>query len=451
MSLLRRLDTHHKLYASFALLLCLSVGLSLWMLGQLGQMSALTAGAGHKLGAAAQSGYAGARLLAWCAIGATLLAAALLALWLRAELARPLQAAAAMARRVAGGDLSSHIGLAAAGDAGQMLDAMQQMNDKLAGMLVKVRGGTESIAGNAGQIAAASMLLSARAEDQAAALEQSAGAIEQLSATVRQNAGHAQQATELALAASDVAARGGSAVAEVVDTMATIKASSRRIGEIIGVIDAIAFQTSILALNAGVEAARAGEHGRGFAVVAAEVRSLAQRSATEAKEIKRLIDDATGQAGAASVLADKAGQTMRDVLASVQQVSAVIGDIAAASAQQSAGVEQVSHAIALMGQATRQSAGVVEQSAAAAAALRDQAGNLSRASAAFVLGPEHGILPPTIHLVASNPHRLRTARADSGPRSRPSPVRAVVALASVPRPARGRLAAARHDLDWNEF
>jgi methyl-accepting chemotaxis protein len=270
--------------------------------------------------------------------------------------------------------------------------------------------------------------------------------MEQLTATVKQNAEHAHQASKLAVSASEVAVKGGAVVAEVVGTMASINDSSRRIAEIIGVIDAIAFQTNILALNAAVEAARAGEQGRGFAVVASEVRNLAQRSASAAKEIKLLIDDSVDKVSAGTLLADKAGKTMNDVVTSVKRVTDIISEIADASAEQTAGIEQVNQAIAAMDQATQHNASLVEQSAAAAASMRDQAGSLSRATAAFVLGPEHGCPAPAIHLVASNPNNKVGAA-----RPKPSSARAVVALAPVPKTKRSRGSAVKRDLDWEEF
>jgi methyl-accepting chemotaxis protein len=286
MFLLRRLDTHHKLYASFALLLCLGAALSLWLLAQLAQLSA--SGGAARL----HTGYAGARLVTAAAIGVTLAAAAVLALWLRADLARPLQAATAMAHRIAAGDLSSQIGLAAGAEAGQLCQAMQHMNDTLAAMVAKLRGGTEHIAANAGQIAAASMLQSARCDEQAAALAQAESALQQLEASMRMHA-----------------------------------------------------------------------------------------------------DLATGLAGALT-------------------------------------------GVGAIRQAGGQVAQLAVEAATASTAMRAQAACLSRASAAFVLGPEHGVQAPAIHLVASNPHRLRTARA-------------LAPLVSVPQLARAR--AGRRDLDWNEF
>jgi methyl-accepting chemotaxis protein len=454
MRYLKRLDTHHKLYASFALLLCMSMGLSLWMLGQLGQMSILTAGNTQKLGATAilaQSGYADARLFAWTAIGVTITFAVMLALWLHAEMVRPVHRAADMARRVAGGDLSSHIGMQAAGETGALLSSMQQMNDNLAGMIVKVRAGTESIAGNAGQIAAGSLALSSRTEEQAGTLQETTASMGQLTVSVRQHAEHIQQASKLALTAAEAAAQGGAVLAEVAGTMMSIHGSSRRIADIVGIIDAIAFQTRILALNASVEAARAGEQGRGFAVVAAEVRTLAQRSALAAKEIKLLIDDTVDRVDAGSMLADKAGQTMQDVVASVKKVSGIISDIAHASSEQSAGIEQVSQALSAMDQATRQNAGLLAQSAGAAAAMRDQAVSLSRVTAAFILGPEHGVKAPAVHLVSNNLNRIakpRSARTVHPGNS----ARSVVTLVPSSRAPRSNSGwAANRNLEWEEF
>jgi len=447
MNFIRRLDTNFKLYACFALLAALCAGLTLWMLSQLGLISELAARAARAgaadAGRAAQvrADYALASLFAWLAIGADAAVAAALALWLRAEVARPVHQAVGVARKVAAGDLSSRINPAAAGagDAGLLLLTMQEMNDRLVGMIVKVRSGADTISSGAGEIASGNMDLSARTERQAAALEQTASSMEQLTATVKQNAENAHQASKLAVSASEVAVKGGDVVAEVVGTMASINDSSKRIAEIIGVIDGIAFQTNILALNAAVEAARAGEQGRGFAVVAAEVRSLAQRSAAAAKEIKALIDDSVEKVSAGTTLADRAGATMHEVVSSVKRVTDIIGEIASASAEQTAGIEQVNQAITAMDQATQENASLVEQSAAAAASMRDQAGSLARVVGAFALGPEHARPGAQIHLIASNPKRIATTRQD---RTRPR----IVAVRTAPRGA-----AASPDIDWEEF
>ena len=431
MSFIRQLDTNLKLYACFAFLMGLSTGLALWLLGQSGPAdSALPAGT--------------TRPWAWLCIAAVPAAAALLARWLRAEMARPVHEAAVLARRVAAGDLSTRPGLASGGEAGMLMQTMQEMNDKLVGMIIKVRSGTDSIASSAGDIASGSMDLSARTEEQAASLEETATSMEQLTATVKQNAEHAHQASKLAVSASEVAVKGGAVVAEAVGTMASINDSSKRIAEIINVIDGIAFQTNILALNAAVEAARAGEQGRGFAVVASEVRNLAQRSAAAAKEIKMLIDDSVEKVSAGTLLADKAGKTMHDVVTSVKRVTDIIGEIADASAEQTVGIEQVNQAIAAMDQATQHNGALVEQAAAAAASMRDQAASLSRTTGAFVLGPGHPVTAPLVHLVSNNPHRLAPrSGAEARPRAKVTAVKVV--------PQRSGASVASGELDWEEF
>jgi methyl-accepting chemotaxis protein len=437
MLILRQLDTNLKLYACFALLMSLNAALSLWLLGQLGQPDSITVAAAQKLSAA--------RNFTWFCMIVMIALAAMLAIWLRGAIARPAQEAAAIARKVAAGDLSTRIVPAAGGAAGTLLHTMQDMNDRLVGMIIKVRSGTDSIAASAGEIAGGSMDLSARTEEQAASLEETATSMEQLTATVKQNAEHAHQASKLAVSASEVAVKGGAVVAEVVGTMAAINDSSKRIAEIIGVIDAIAFQTNILALNAAVEAARAGEQGRGFAVVAAEVRNLAQRSAAAAREIKVLIDDSVERVDAGTALADKAGKTMHAVVASVKRVTDIIGEIADASAEQTVGIEQVNQAIVAMDRTTQHNAALVEQAAAAAASMRDQAASLSRATGAFILGPGHPAPAPAIHLVASNPHQLGKAAPDARARAKVSALRAV-ALRPAAAAQRGGGSA-----DWEEF
>lgn len=455
MRTLKRLATHHQLAASFALVLCMSLGLSFWLLVQLSQMSVLTAGNTQKLSAAAAQAhatFAGARMFAWIAMGATLTATVMLALWLHAKLVRPVHRAADMARRVASGDLSSHIGMPASGEPGELLSSMQQMNDNLAGMIVKVRAGTESIASHAGQIAAGSMVLFSRTEEQTGLLGTTAAAVGQLSVKLKHNAEHVQQASKLASAAADAALKSGAEVADLVGTMQSIHGSSKRIADIIGVIDAMALQTRILALNASVEAARAGEQGRGFAVVAAEVRTLAQDSALAAKEIRQLIELALDQASAGSMLADKAGHTMLDVVASFKRVNGIIDDVALATSAQLSDVEQVTKAMSTMDQAHQQHANVLNQSVAAAAAMRDQAGNLSRVTAAFILGAEHGVPAPAIHLVSNNLKLIGKPRAARVANAGNHPARAVVTLVPSSRVPRGNSGwAANRNLEWEEF
>lgn len=445
MSLLRRFDSHHKLYASFALLLCLSMGLSFWMLGQLGQMSTLV-----------QPGRAVARmmevrLILWLALGVTLAATAMLALWLRGEVDRPVHEAATMARRVAGGDLSSHIGLAAAGEAGELLDSMQQMNDNLAGMIVKVRAGTESIAGSAGQFAACSMVLTARTEQQVGSIEETSARAKQRASAIRDHAGDVQHANKLANSAFAAALTATAAVAEVMESMTSIHHASTRIAAISGVVDSLASQADVLALSAAVEAARDGAQGRGRAALAAEVRTLAQRSANFAKDLRMLIDDSLNQSSAGKMLADKAGKTMHELTARVDLVTASVGGIADAGAAHGDGLEQLNADIAAIEQAARQTAALVAQSTAAAASMRDQAGSLSRATAAFVLGPEYGVRPPAIRLVSSNPGRLVQTRSVVGGAARLTTVQAGTSVLPTPRLVRGRVAAARRDVEWDKF
>jgi methyl-accepting chemotaxis protein len=293
--------------------------------------------------------------------------------------------AAEVAGRIAAGDLS-HPVATRAGDTASLLAAMETMRASLVQIVSEVRSGTDTIATAAAEISSGNLDLSSRTEQQASSLEETASSMEELTSTVRQNADNARQANVLAASASEVALQGGAVVAEVVHTMASINASSNRIVDIIGVIDGIAFQTNILALNAAVEAARAGEQGRGFAVVASEVRSLAQRSAAAAKEIKTLIDDSVGKVDAGGKLVDKAGHTMTEIVASITRVTDIMGDIASASHEQTMGIEQVNSAIAQMDEVTQQNAALVEEAAAAAGSLQDQSSVLAQLVGTFKLG-----------------------------------------------------------------
>jgi methyl-accepting chemotaxis protein len=300
----------------------------------------------------------------------------------------PLDAAVRQARRVADGDLSGEIETGSRNEFGQLLGALRDMTTSLASIVGEVRAGSELIATASNEIAAGNMDLSSRTERQASSIEETAASIEELTSTVRQNAENARQANGVVANASQVAAVGGEVVAEVVGTMNAINESARRIVDIIGVIDGIAFQTNILALNAAVEAARAGEQGRGFAVVAAEVRNLAQRSASAAREVKGLITDSVEKVDSGSRLVTRAGSTMEEIVVSVRRVADIMGEITTASAEQSAGVEQIHQAISQMDQATRQNAALVEQAAGAAQSLQESAASLAGRVSVFRLASQ---------------------------------------------------------------
>ncbi len=301
------------------------------------------------------------------------------------SIVRPLTRAVEVAETVAAGDLSVDIRAESRDETGQLMQALRNMNDSLAKVVGEVRTGTETIATASGQIASGNHDLSSRTEQQASSLEQTAASMEELTSTVKQNADNARQANQLAVSASEVAVKGGSVVSQVVDTMGSINASSKKIVDIIGVIDGIAFQTNILALNAAVEAARAGEQGRGFAVVASEVRSLAQRSAAAAKEIKTLIGDSVEKVEAGSKQVAEAGRTMDEIVGSVRRVTDIMGEITAASQEQTSGIEQINQAITQMDQVTQQNAALVEEASAAAQSLQEQAGSLSQIVGVFRL------------------------------------------------------------------
>jgi methyl-accepting chemotaxis protein len=328
--------------------------------------------------------------------------------WLTVGITTPVRRAVASARRVADGDLTEDIQVTCSDELGQLQQALKDMNGNLLKIVRDIRSGTDEMATASSEIAAGNLDLSSRTEQQAASIEETASSMEELTSTVKQNADNAMQANTLTNEASDVATQGGAVVAQVVQTMADITTSSKKIVDIIGVIDGIAFQTNILALNAAVEAARAGEQGRGFAVVAAEVRTLAQRSASAAKEIKGLIDDSVDKVNTGSTLVQKAGATMGQIVSSVQRVTDIMAEITAASREQSVGIEEVNRAIAQMDQVTQQNAALVEESAAAAGSMHDQATGLAHAVSAFKLGME----PAPVARTAARP-------ALSAPASRP--------------------------------
>ncbi|HEV2609990.1 MAG TPA: methyl-accepting chemotaxis protein [Noviherbaspirillum sp.] len=342
----------------------------------------------------------------------------------------------AIASRIAQGDLAAAV-VTKPGDRTSMMHAMKEMRESLLNIVAEVRSGTDSIGTSSREIASGNQDLSARTEQQAASLEETASSMEELTSTVKQNADNARQANELARSASNVALKGGQVVSQVVDTMCSINESAKKIADIIGVIDGIAFQTNILALNAAVEAARAGEQGRGFAVVATEVRNLAQRSAAAAKEIKTLISDSVDKVETGGRLVAEAGSTMDEIVESVRRVTDIMADIAAASEEQTAGIEQVNQAIGHMDQATQQNAALVEQAAASAESLREQAGTLARLVSIFKLDAERN---QAIHGSSTLPGSAKTVAPAARPIAAPAPAR------RLPSPAEKTTGG-----DWEEF
>jgi len=309
----------------------------------------------------------------------------LLAILISRLVAQPLREALSIADKVASNDLTGNGIVKSKDETGLLMQALNGMTKSLRTIVGDVSDSIAIINVASGEIASGNTDLSSRTESQASSLEETASAMEELTSTVKQNADNAHQANQLVISASQVAVQGGEVVGQVVDKMSTIKDSSRKIADIIGVIDGIAFQTNILALNAAVEAARAGEQGRGFAVVATEVRSLAQRSASAAKEIRDLISDSVGQVEEGSLLVDRAGMTMSEIVASVKQVATIMNEISVASREQSTGIEEINRAVSMMDESTQQNAALVEQAAAAAQSLRDQANSLSRVVSQFRL------------------------------------------------------------------
>ncbi|MBK9443034.1 MAG: Tar ligand binding domain-containing protein [Comamonadaceae bacterium] len=365
----------------------------------------------------------------------------------------PLRRAVDVTEAVAQGDLAQPVDAAGSDEISALMRAVTHMQTSLSGVVRHVRQGSESVATASAEIAQGNQDLSARTENQASALEQTAASMEQLSATVKQNADSARQANQLAMSASTVAVQGGEVVAQVVDTMKGINEASRKISDIIQVIDGIAFQTNILALNAAVEAARAGEQGRGFAVVASEVRALAGRSAEAAKEIKVLISASVERVAQGTSLVDQAGTTMNDVVSSIRQVTDIMGQISNASEEQSLGVSQVGEAITQMDQVTQQNAALVEEMAAAANSLKSQAQDLVQTVAVFKLGAEDSVgLPrlPTAKVRSLAPKVAnfkgsdrRTVGATKGTATR-SP-------SATPAPAKTLTSNATSDADWETF
>ncbi len=353
----------------------------------------------------------------------------------------PVGRASAQARRIAEGDLTPQ-NIAGHGTRADVIGELERSLDTMAANLTRivaaVRDGSESVATASAEIAQGNSELSSRTEHQASALEETAASMEELSSTVQQNAENARQGNQLAQGASTVAVKGGEVVGQVVETMKGINDSSRKIADIISVIDGIAFQTNILALNAAVEAARAGEQGRGFAVVAGEVRNLAQRSAEAAKEIKTLISTSVGRVEQGTALVDQAGTTMTEVVSAIRRVTDIMGEISAASSEQSSGVGQIGEAVQQMDQATQQNAALVEESAAAAESLRLQAENLVQAVAVFKLSPDAARVRAATPLPAQSRKLAPHGKAPAPQRRAPSPP---MQSARVSGPAAARMPA----------
>ncbi|WP_432261683.1 methyl-accepting chemotaxis protein [Cupriavidus sp. TMH.W2] len=423
---------------------------------------------------ASQAGFARIRMMSIALIVLGLAVAVLCTFTLNRAIVTPVQEALAVFERIARGDLSSRITSISKNEIGRMMQALAAMQSSLSGIVAEVRTGADSMASATQQISTGNLDLSQRTEEQASSLEQTAASMEELTTVVRQNADNARQAGVLAGEASQIALKGGDVVGRVVETMNEINGASRKVVEIISVIEGIAFQTNILALNAAVEAARAGEQGRGFAVVAGEVRSLAQRSASAAKEIEALISESGQRVETGTRLVAEAGQTMGEIVQAVRRVTDIMNEIGAASQEQSSGIEQVNRAVTQMDEVTQQNAALVEEAAAAAGALEEQAQKLKNVVSVFNLGSGAQAMPATA--AAAAPAR---AAAAAGRVARPTPVLAsakpaVSAQSSAPpaaargegirqpaavsanrpatRPAaRPALAAAGGEDDWSAF
>jgi methyl-accepting chemotaxis protein len=413
---------------------------------QLNQLIELEAKQNAEANAQAEVSYANARTMMLffgaLALACSVTAAVVITRSLQRELGGEPAYARAIAEQIAAGDLGIDIEIRQHDNA-SLLASMKKMRDSLADIVGRIDLSSHTIATASNQIASGNMDLSSRTEQQAGSLEETAAAMEQLTGTVKQNSDNAHQANTLALSASEVAVKGGTVVSQVVGTMGSINESARKIVDIIGVIDGIAFQTNILALNAAVEAARAGEQGRGFAVVATEVRNLAQRSAAAAKEIKTLIGDSVDKVEAGTRLVDQAGATMREIVDSVRHVTDIMGEITSASQEQTAGIEQVNQAIAQMDQATQQNAALVEEATASAASMQEQADGLVQVVGLFKLQPNHA---------GARALPLAASRAVPVERHKVLPPSATPLAAARPAPSAQQLhvAATGHE-EWEEF
>ncbi|MBC3926810.1 methyl-accepting chemotaxis protein [Undibacterium sp. CY21W] len=399
--------------------------------------------------------YETARSLILVALAICVVLGLALSFWIARLVSRPLMNAVKVAQTVASGDLTSHIEASSKDETGMLLQALKDMNDNLLKVVSEVRQGTDHITIAATEIAQGNLDLSGRTESQASSLEETASSMEEITSTIHHNADNARQANQLSDSASAVAQRGGDVVSQVVQTMGSINESSRKIVDIIGVIDGIAFQTNILALNAAVEAARAGEQGRGFAVVASEVRNLAQRSASAAKEIKELINDSVDKVAQGTRLVDQAGDTMSEVVASVRRVSDMINEITAAGQEQSAGIAQINDAITNMDTLTQQNAALVEEAAAAAAGLQGQAEKLSSVVSVFKLDQSQTAAPNASAMLVNRNTADATKKTMAKPGKKETNSTAIKPAPSSVRQSPQRAAKAVEKAgdttDWEEF
>ncbi|WP_295643565.1 methyl-accepting chemotaxis protein [uncultured Methylibium sp.] len=396
--------------------------------------------------------YANGRLLVVAVVIIGLAVAVVLGWLIARAIANPLREAVGLAEAVAAGDLTRSLSAKGKDEVAQLVRALVQMVERLRAVVAEVRGGVESVSTASSQIATGNLDLSQRTEEQASNLQQTAASMEELTSTVRQNADNARAASQLAASASEVAARGGSVVAQVVTTMDDITDSSNKIADIISVIDGIAFQTNILALNAAVEAARAGEQGRGFAVVAGEVRTLAQRSAQAAKEIKSLIGASVEKVDGGAKLVAEAGKTMDDIVAQVKRVTDLVGEISSASVEQSKGIEQVGDAVAQLDQVTQQNAALVEESAAAADSMKHQAARLAETVSVFNIGSV-ARATPALPAPAARPAAARPVAVARKPAAASTPAKKPVSSAPAAPLAVAPVAAATASAgdDWQSF
>ena len=407
--------------------------------------------------AESQSAYQRSMTLAIVTIVVGIVLAGASGVFLLRAVMQPLDQARSHFHAMAGGNLSNPIEVGRKDEMGEMMEGLQQMQERLAGTVRSVREGSDAIATASSEIAAGNLDLSRRTEQQAANLEETASSLEELTSTVKQNSDNARQANALAMSASDIAVKGGELVTRVIDTMGSITESSDKIADIIGVIDGIAFQTNILALNAAVEAARAGEQGRGFAVVATEVRNLAQRSAAAAKDIKALITDSVEKVGSGSALVNEAGATMNEIVTSVRRVTDIISEISSAGREQEIGIEQINTAVAEMDNVTQQNAALVEQAAAASQAMQEQAVKLAEMVAVFQVSGSSAApraparapaaAAPAAATAAAQPALKLAAKPAARPAAKPAAQAAARPAAARPAP---KAAADRND-EWEEF